>query len=299
MYAHMTHHLSAISNGKAILILEGGYNLNAISLSMTLCTKALLGDPLPPLAPYKTPITSAVHTIQKVIDKHANYWSFIRGYNCCLPMNKEIDIRWETDQFSKEVLEQKEKSDSNDYIPESSIVDSIIRPNRSAIVENYGDLLQATEYIPLQFVTSVSVPGINTVSNHAHVKFTHTSDTVVDSVIYEKTKKPHVTSEIINIPSNLERQLEGMSISGLPVHAMSMPEITNLSKFQNVDSQSGRQTADLSEEYIPFQFGSYQESSGVYTITESGLSEHKNEQTKTTDSLCQNINTDHDYTPPL
>merc|ERR1711981_853414 len=76
MYAHMTHHLSSLSNGKIILILEGGYNLNAISLSMTLCTKALLGDPLPPLAPYKSPIKSAVDTIQKVIDKHSNYWSF-------------------------------------------------------------------------------------------------------------------------------------------------------------------------------------------------------------------------------
>ena len=143
-----------------------------------------------------------------------------------------------------------------------------------------------------RFGTSVSVPGINTVSDHVHVKFSQTTNTVVDSVIYEKTKKLHVSSEIINIPTNLERQLEGMSISGLQEHAMSMPEITNSSEFQNVDPQS----AELNEEYIPFQFGSYQESSGVYTITESGLSEHKNEQTNTTDSLRQNINTDHDYT---
>ena len=33
--------------------LEGGYNLNSISLSMTMVTKALLGDPMPHLAPYR------------------------------------------------------------------------------------------------------------------------------------------------------------------------------------------------------------------------------------------------------
>ena len=298
MYAHMTHHLSSLSNGKIILILEGGYNLNAISLSMTLCTKALLGDPLPPLAPYKTPITSAVHTIQKVIDKHSNYWPFVKSYNYCLPMNKEIEIRWESDQFSEQVQNQKEKSDSSDYIPELLIANSIICPNRTDIVEKDGGLLKLREYIPLQIASSVSVPGINTVSDHIHVKCTQTSDTVVDSVVYEKIKKPHVSSEIINIPTNLEKQLEKMSIRVSQEHAMSMPEITNLSKFHSVDSQSGSQTAHLNEEYIPFQFGSYQESSSVYTITESGLSEHKNEQTKTTDSLRQNVNTDHDYTTP-
>nr|XP_044996311.1 histone deacetylase 6 isoform X2 [Jaculus jaculus] len=49
-YAHLTHLLMGLANGRIILILEGGYNLASISESMAACTHSLLGDP-PPLLP--------------------------------------------------------------------------------------------------------------------------------------------------------------------------------------------------------------------------------------------------------
>ena len=52
-YGFMTHHLRALANGKVVVALEGAYNLNPISLNMTMVTKALLGDPMPHLAPYR------------------------------------------------------------------------------------------------------------------------------------------------------------------------------------------------------------------------------------------------------
>ncbi|ESP03569.1 hypothetical protein LOTGIDRAFT_137337, partial [Lottia gigantea] len=50
-YGHMTHMLSQLANGKVVVILEGGYNLNSISVSMATCTSVLLGDPCPNIGP--------------------------------------------------------------------------------------------------------------------------------------------------------------------------------------------------------------------------------------------------------
>ncbi|KAK6175214.1 hypothetical protein SNE40_013722 [Patella caerulea] len=49
-YGHMTHMLSQLANGKVVVILEGGYNLNSISVSMATCTSVLLGDQCPPVS---------------------------------------------------------------------------------------------------------------------------------------------------------------------------------------------------------------------------------------------------------
>lgn len=73
-YGHLTHWLSSLANGRIILALEGGYNVNSISYAMTMCTKALLGDPLPPLSDYQAPCPSAIGTIKNVLKTHKQYW---------------------------------------------------------------------------------------------------------------------------------------------------------------------------------------------------------------------------------
>ncbi|XP_050687799.1 histone deacetylase 6-like isoform X2 [Eriocheir sinensis] len=73
-FGHMTALLSGLAEGRVILALEGGYNLTTISYCMTLCAKALLGDPLPPLEPQLVPNKSAVQTINDVIRTHSHYW---------------------------------------------------------------------------------------------------------------------------------------------------------------------------------------------------------------------------------
>ena len=46
-YAWMTHMLSGLANGRCVLALEGGYNLESISTSMAACVHVLLGNPPP------------------------------------------------------------------------------------------------------------------------------------------------------------------------------------------------------------------------------------------------------------
>ncbi|XP_017758802.1 PREDICTED: histone deacetylase 6 isoform X2 [Eufriesea mexicana] len=89
MYGHLTHWLSSLANGHVILSLEGGYNINSVSHAMTICTKSLLGDPLPMLESGQTPCTSAVHTINNVLKTQKQYWPNL-AFNLSLPKEKVL-----------------------------------------------------------------------------------------------------------------------------------------------------------------------------------------------------------------
>ncbi|KAL7039894.1 hypothetical protein ACKWTF_000165 [Chironomus riparius] len=85
-YGHFTHWLSSLANGKIILLLEGGYNVNSISHSMTLCAKSLLGDPLPTFlisSRWNGINSSALETLKNVINTQETYWK-------CLKFNKKL-----------------------------------------------------------------------------------------------------------------------------------------------------------------------------------------------------------------
>ncbi|KAL8164265.1 UNVERIFIED_CONTAM: hypothetical protein K2H54_048358, partial [Gekko kuhli] len=77
-YAHMTHLLSGLAGGKLALVLEGGYNLESISESMTMCTRSLLGDPPPTLGRLKAPHPSALQSLARVVAVHRKYWASLR-----------------------------------------------------------------------------------------------------------------------------------------------------------------------------------------------------------------------------
>lgn len=84
-FGYFTHWLSSLANGKIILCLEGGYNVNSISHAMTMCTKALLGDPLPMLnTTGKPPNASCIETIQNVWSVQQKYWKSLK-FNRKLP----------------------------------------------------------------------------------------------------------------------------------------------------------------------------------------------------------------------
>lgn len=76
-YAHLTQWLSPLAMGRVILCLEGGYNLTSISYAMTLCTKTLLGDPVPSLDPNMVPRPAAVADLKAVLEVQSKYWSAI------------------------------------------------------------------------------------------------------------------------------------------------------------------------------------------------------------------------------
>lgn len=85
-YGHFTHWLSSLANGKIILVLEGGYNVNSISHAMTLCTKALLGDPLPMIhvsSRFNGISSSALESMQNVIKVQQEFWK-------CLKFSKKL-----------------------------------------------------------------------------------------------------------------------------------------------------------------------------------------------------------------
>lgn len=86
-YGHFTHWLSSLANGRVIVCLEGGYNVNSISYAMTLCTKSLLGDPLPMLhvsQRYNGPNAACVESIRNVLSVQEKFWKSLK-FNKKLP----------------------------------------------------------------------------------------------------------------------------------------------------------------------------------------------------------------------
>ncbi|XP_018917401.2 histone deacetylase 6 isoform X2 [Bemisia tabaci] len=89
-YGHFTHWLSSLANGRVILTLEGGYNVRTISYAMTMCTKALLHDPIPILDPL-TPINpSAIQSIKQVISVQSEFWSALQ-FLVAIPSDKVLE----------------------------------------------------------------------------------------------------------------------------------------------------------------------------------------------------------------
>jgi acetoin utilization deacetylase AcuC-like enzyme len=69
----MTQRVCSLARGRAVLALEGGYNLEAISAAAPACTGVLLGDPLAPLDP-GPPNTAAERVLRQVIEVQRPFW---------------------------------------------------------------------------------------------------------------------------------------------------------------------------------------------------------------------------------
>lgn len=90
-YGHFTHCLSSLANGKIILCFERGFNIDSISCTMKMCTKALLGDPLPMLNTRAKALNpSCTETIQAVWSAHQKHWKSLR-FNKKLPAFNVLD----------------------------------------------------------------------------------------------------------------------------------------------------------------------------------------------------------------
>ncbi|KAI1381401.1 putative histone deacetylase A [Hypoxylon crocopeplum] len=76
-YAHMTHMLMSLANGKVAVCLEGGYNLKAISNSALAVARTLMGDPPPKM---KIPSISkdAASLLANVQAAQAPFWECMR-----------------------------------------------------------------------------------------------------------------------------------------------------------------------------------------------------------------------------
>lgn len=238
MFGHMTHQLMSLANGNVILALEGGYNLNAISLSMTMCTKALLGDPMPQLAPYSQPIPSALESIKSVVRCQAEFWTCLR-FGLKLPDNI-IDLR---EQMEKRVEEY---------------------------IENTGQ----SQYIPSQFGVYADTFAVNTLSE-ARLADKKAEYCTFDSKKYhpkmEVETSEHKTKEEDErlAASMAKTSLDNAAGKGVDVH---IPVMTVSEATARVsEAASGLFHED---DYIPGQYGSFAGSPGVYTYSSSHMSRH-------------------------
>lgn len=109
----MTQLLSSLAQGRLAIFLEGGYNLSSISHSMTMCLKALLGDPIP--SPRVDAIKpGAVNTIKRCVNHLKEYWSSLAFHvdlpeeEIFLPKQKETPVPIEL------MIERLELSESPD-----------------------------------------------------------------------------------------------------------------------------------------------------------------------------------------
>ncbi|KAG8673475.1 Histone deacetylase hda1 [Fusarium poae] len=76
-YAHMTHMLMSLADGKVAVCLEGGYNLKAISVSAVAVAKTLMGEPPPRLELPKIN-KEAARILAKVQSLQAPFWECMR-----------------------------------------------------------------------------------------------------------------------------------------------------------------------------------------------------------------------------
>ncbi|NXP07814.1 HDA10 deacetylase, partial [Thinocorus orbignyianus] len=77
VFAHLTHFLMQLANGRLCVILEGGYHLKSLSESVCMTVKTLLGDPAPQITGEMAPCLSAIESIQNVRAAHKPYWKWL------------------------------------------------------------------------------------------------------------------------------------------------------------------------------------------------------------------------------
>ncbi|KAJ4961306.1 hypothetical protein NE237_021216 [Protea cynaroides] len=77
-FAQMTNLLSALSSGKLLVILEGGYNLRSISSSATAVIKVLLGETPGCEVDHVEPSKVGLQTVMEVLEIQMNFWSTLK-----------------------------------------------------------------------------------------------------------------------------------------------------------------------------------------------------------------------------
>ena len=72
-YAHMTHMLMSLADGKVVVCMEGGYNLRSIAISALAVTRTLMGE-RPDRLTSTRPSPGGVDTVKQVLRQQSQYW---------------------------------------------------------------------------------------------------------------------------------------------------------------------------------------------------------------------------------
>ncbi|XP_023030911.1 histone deacetylase 6 isoform X2 [Drosophila willistoni] len=123
-YGLFTHWLSALAGGKIIVCLEGGYNVNSISYAMTMCTKSLLGDPMPTpqfnngsgdaRKPPTVAFQSCLETLQSCLEVQRHHWKSVDFVNRRLPAGQGVVSENNNEDFLAATLQQLSLSNDQD-----------------------------------------------------------------------------------------------------------------------------------------------------------------------------------------
>lgn len=145
-YGLFTSWLAPLAMGRLILCLEGGYNLTSISYAMTICTKTLLGDPLPSInltLPLKPQASTDLKTVLNVQGK---YWSSL-CFNKDLP-KEDVLSKFTTNQkmVSSPITDELSSKMSNLVIQDDSInVKDNINSNVEQASSTYKNTINLTQ----------------------------------------------------------------------------------------------------------------------------------------------------------
>ncbi|TDH11066.1 hypothetical protein EPR50_G00081610 [Perca flavescens] len=74
----LTHMLMSLAEGRLVLALEGGYNLQSTAESAAACVRALLGGACPPLTPPTAPSDSALQSISQTVTALYPHWASLQ-----------------------------------------------------------------------------------------------------------------------------------------------------------------------------------------------------------------------------
>ncbi|XP_072222658.1 histone deacetylase 6 isoform X2 [Leuresthes tenuis] len=74
----LTHMLMSLAEGRLVLALEGGYNLQATAEGAAACVRALLGGACPPLTPPTAPSDSALQSISQTVSALYPHWTSLQ-----------------------------------------------------------------------------------------------------------------------------------------------------------------------------------------------------------------------------
>ncbi|GMM33312.1 histone deacetylase [Saccharomycopsis crataegensis] len=94
-YGHMVNLLKNLARGHLCVALEGGYNLDSISISALAVAKALLGEPPDELKTH-IPSVAAVETIYKVREFQSRYWKSMRPGFASISDNNVVNLTKKT-----------------------------------------------------------------------------------------------------------------------------------------------------------------------------------------------------------
>ncbi|XP_066436056.1 histone deacetylase 6 isoform X2 [Eleutherodactylus coqui] len=90
-FAHLTHLLMSLAEGRLVLALEGGYNLRSLAEGCCASLKILLGDPCPTLPQPCAPCESALDSISGAISVHRKYWRCLADPDVSLKLEPGAD----------------------------------------------------------------------------------------------------------------------------------------------------------------------------------------------------------------